>query len=210
MSDKRCVLIGAGVISNFDKIASLINMDDYIICADGGYINAKNMGLSPNLILGDFDSSPVPNELTYNVKRFSSDKDQTDLQLAMLEGFSLGYNNFLILGATGGRLDHTYGNLQLLAYADKHDSFALICDEKNKAFIVSNKTIAIKREAGKYVSIFAYGGNANGVTLEGFKYEVKNEMFSPNNPIGVSNEIIDFGARITVEKGSLLIIMSED
>lgn len=210
MREKRCVLIGAGAMSNPAKMASFINDEDYIICVDGGYIAAGNMGIKPDLILGDFDSSPLPDELMYNVKRFQPEKDNTDMQLALVEGMELGYTNFLILGATGGRLDHTFGNLSLLSYADKHGAFAVIIDEKNKAFIVSNKTIAIKREMGKYVSIFAFGGVASGVTLEGFKYETRNETFTPDNPHGVSNEIIDFGARVTVEKGSLLIIMSEE
>ncbi|MCR4925382.1 MAG: thiamine diphosphokinase, partial [Clostridiales bacterium] len=160
--------------------------------------------------LGDFDSSPMPSELLYEVKRYKSDKEETDMQLAMLEGFERGYNNFIILGGTGGRLDHTFANIELLAYAEKHGRFAALVDETNKAFLVSNKTVDLKRESGKYVSLFAYGGEATGVTLEGFKYSIKNETFSPVNPVGVSNEMIDIVGRITVEKGSLLVIISKD
>lgn len=210
MSHRRCVLIGAGTVSDSYMITSLLNADDYVICADGGYINAKSMGIAPNLILGDFDSSPVPNELVNNVKRFKPDKDQSDMHLALLEGLSMGFNNFLIIGATGSRLDHVYANIQLLAYADKQDAFAAICNEKNRIFMVSNKTVALKKETGKFVSVFAYGGQASGVTLDGFKFPLKDATLTTDNPIGVSNEIINFTAKITVEQGTVIVIVSQD
>jgi hypothetical protein len=108
-----CYLVGAGDF--FTDIN--INAGDIIIAADGGYDSLVSRGYVPSILIGDFDSitSAIPNGIT--TVKHPKEKDETDMFLAYLEGVRLGYTEFVMLGATGGRLDHTYANLALLLYA---------------------------------------------------------------------------------------------
>ena len=197
-----CYLVGAGDF--YGQITK--GADDMIIAADGGYDSLVKSGLLPDLLIGDFDSitSEIPKDI--RTLRHPKEKDETDMFLAYAEGARLGYTEFVMLGATGGRLDHTYANLSLLLYAKEHGHNITVIDQNGIILCLKNEAISLAGSPGATLSVFAIGGEAHGVSITGAKYEAKGITILPSFPIGVSNEFTDTDARISVEDGALIII----
>lgn len=206
---KRWVIIGAADINDYSALRKKLQSDDFIVCADGGQRHLDGLGVSADLYLGDFDSSQKPLTETETLV-FSVEKDDTDTLAALKEGLKRGIKDFLILGGTGGRMDHTFANIQTLMYAEKHGASAALADDNNFAFILKNDTAFIEKNVDEKVSVFAFDSSVSGVTLEGFHYPLKNANLFSHYPIGVSNYIESEQGKITVKKGTLLIIISRD
>ena len=197
-----CYLVGAG-----DFYRQITKEDgDVIIAADGGYDNLVAHGYTPDVLIGDLDSirSALPD--TVRTVRHPKEKDETDMLLAYLEGVRLGYTEFVMLGATGGRLDHTYANISLLLYAKDKGHNVTVMDERSIILCLKNESLTLTGKAGATLSVFAIGGDARGVSISGAKYEVEDTTLTPAFPLGVSNEFTDEPARLTVRDGALLII----
>lgn len=197
-----CYLVGAGDF--YGQITK--DEDDVIIAADGGYDSLTKRGYTPNVLIGDFDS--ITSEIPADIRtvKHPKEKDETDMFLAYLEGVKLGYREFVMLGATGGRLDHTYANLSLLLYAKERGDNVTLIDDKNIIFCIKNESVTLTGQAGATLSVFAFGNEAKGVTIKGTKYEAENTSLSPSFPLGVSNEFTNTPAHISVDDGALLII----
>ena len=204
---KRCVIIGSAP-SSLEFIKKTVNNDDFIICADGGQRFARAAGFTPSLVVGDFDSSAVPGDVENVI--YPNEKDQTDMELAVNEGINRGYGYFLILGCLGGRFDHSYANLQLLVYLNKIGLNAALADENNIIMSLRNTSTEIPKRAGCKISIFAWGGDAMGVSIAGVKYPLKGHTLLRNSSLGVSNEFRDDTAQVSVENGTILVIISRD
>jgi thiamine pyrophosphokinase len=194
-------------------IRSLTNISEYdlIVCADSAYLTAKKENITPDLIIGDFDHgtkvSPDKNEK--NTVTVPCEKDDTDTMLCLKYALGQGAKDITILGGIGGRLDHTFANLQTLAYADKNGAKARLLAENDEAFLLSGSILLPKRDEAWYLSVFAYDGACRGVTERGTKYEVENATLDTNFPLGVSNEIVSDHAEISVKEGRLLVILSK-
>ena len=197
-----CYLVGAGdFYGNIDLCDG-----DVIIAADGGYDSLLSRGYVPSVLIGDFDS--IESDLPEGIRtvRHPKEKDETDMFLAYAEGVKLGYTEFVMLGATGGRLDHTYANISLLLYAKENGHNVTIMDERGIILCLKNEAISLDGSKGATLSVFAIGGEARGVSIKGAKYEADSVTLSPSFPLGVSNEFGDGPARISVEDGAVLII----
>lgn len=197
-----CYLVGAGDF--YGQIS--IEDDDIIIAADGGYDNLARRGITPDILIGDFDSikSEIPDGL--RTIRYPVEKDETDMFLSYEAGVKLGYSEFVMLGATGGRLDHTYANISLLLYAKEHEHNITIMNESGIILCLKDEALSLAGNKGAKLSVFALGGIARGVTILGTKYEIEEARLTPDFPLGVSNEFTDVPARISVEDGALLVI----
>ena len=205
----RWVIFGAAEIRDYAAIRNKIKEDDVIVCADGGYRHLEPLGLCADLILGDFDSAPRP-ETDAEVLTFPVEKDDTDMLLAVKEGLRRGCRSFLMFGGTGGRFDHTYANLQTLLYAEKHGASAALADAENFMFLLKNDTAYIEKNEGENVSVFAFDPVCSGVTLTGFYYPLRNGTLYAHMPLGASNRITAPQGKITVKKGTLLIVISKE
>ena len=197
-----CYIVGAG-----DFYGLITKCEgDIIIAADGGYDSLLSHGYAPDVLIGDFDSirSDIPDGI--RAVRHPKEKDETDMFLAYSEGARLGYSEFVMLGATGGRLDHTYANLSLLLYAKEKGHNVTAMDDRSMIFCIRNEAITLAGNPGATFSVFAIGGEARGVCVKGARYEAEGVTLSPSFPLGVSNEFVDTDARISVEDGALLII----
>ena len=126
--------------------------------------------------------------------------------LAYREGVRLGYTDFVMLGATGGRLDHTYANLSLILYAREEGHTVTAIDEGHTILCIKNEKTELFGNMGDTFSVFAIGGEARGVTIKNAKYNVENATLSPSFPLGVSNELSGEAAEISVTDGALLVI----
>ena len=197
-----CYLVGAGEFHG--QISA--EDDDLIIAVDGGYDNLVRYGYTPDILIGDLDSikSEVPESM--RCVRYPKEKDETDMLLAYEAGIKLGYSEFVMLGATGGRLDHTFANISLLLYAKERGHNVTMIDGNGMVLCIKNETISLAGNSGAKLSVFALGGVARGVSIVGTKYEVENVTLTPEFPIGVSNEFKESSAYISVENGALLII----
>ncbi|MBO5333387.1 MAG: thiamine diphosphokinase [Clostridia bacterium] len=203
----RCVIIGGGDCS-VELLKLNISTDDYIICADSGYDIAVEARIQPDLVIGDFDSVKgfVQNadKITLPVE-----KDVTDCLAAYNEGIKQGFTKFLLLGGTGGRFEHTFANISVMANASKDGNEFRIIDDKHIFYAITDSSIKISFSPNKQISVFAFGDKAFGVTEKGFHYSIENYTLNPFIPIGISNDIVsDFG-EISVEKGTLIIIETQ-
>ena len=201
-----CYIVGAGDCAPLPKIES----SDFIIAADGGYDSLRAQNISPNLLVGDLDS--IKNEPTgVEILRFKSEKDETDMHLAFLEGERRGFREFLIYGGTGGRQDHTLANYSLLLFIAKRGHTARLVGTKDEALVLVNGRISLPfAKKGSYFSVFALEGEASGVEIKNAKYEVSGVSLTPDFPLGVSNEFCDTPPTVSVNKGSLLIIFEKN
>ena len=205
MEPKRCVILCAGSITPQDVAAAAITSKDYIIAADAGYLHAKAYGITPNLIVGDFDSSADPGVLDIPIQRFSSHKDDTDCLLAVRRGLEEGCTRFVILGGLGGRLDHTLANLQTLTFLADHGARGTLVGECSTITLLRSESITLPKQPG-YLSVFALGGPCSGVTLAGTEYPLEKAVLTPHFPLGVSNHIVADLATVSVEEGDLLVM----
>lgn len=213
ISLNRCVIITSFQTALL-KESFLFRENDYIICADGGYSYAFAEGIRPHIIIGDFDSMDVNQMETcskdYPIIRYAAEKDDTDTMICLNYGIDQGFSEFFILGGLGGRLDHTIANLQTMSHALDLQKSIWIFDGKNKAAMRNPGEVTIYRQEGFKLSLFAFTGFCEGVSIRGVKYPLKDALLNHSFPLGVSNEFIDDKAKISHRSGKLLIVLSQD
>ena len=197
-----CYIFGSLSVKEF---INETDKSDFIIAADKGVLNTKQFNISPNLIVGDFDSLEyVP--VGDNVIQHPVMKDDTDLLLAVKKGLEKGYKSFKIYGCLGGeRLDHTLASIQTAAFIKENGASAVFYDGDTTLSVHKNESIAYDEKENGIISVFAFSESAT-VSEKGLLYELDNERLTNNFPLGVSNEFIGKQAEITVHSGTVLII----
>lgn len=197
----RCVIFCAG---GFEKLARPIQKDDYILAADGGLAHLQKLGLTPDGIIGDFDSlGYVPQ----NSQVFPVEKDDTDSMLAVRKGLELGYKEFILYGALDGpRLDHTIANLQTLLFLESQGAKGTLVGLKYLITTVKNGVLKLPLAQEGIVSVFCLGEKARGVTIRGLKYGLENGQLDSGFPLGVSNHFVGKESSVAVEEGTLIVM----
>ena len=190
---------------------------DEIIAVDRGAEFFLESHFFPGYIVGDFDSiapgilETLQQKHQTKIERHSSIKDETDTELAMRLAMSLGADYIEIYGATGTRMDHVLGNIQLLKMALDQWVHCHIIDENNRiSMIRESATIRKDQQYGEYVSLIPFTSCVKGLTLKGMKYPLNRYTLTCGLARGVSNEIVDAVAEIELEEGILLVIESKD
>ena len=201
--DKICYIIGAGDIT-YPHITA--TSDDLIICADGGYKYKALLGRVCDMVVGDFDSfGSVPD--TENKIVAPTEKDETDMMLAVDYGYEKGYRNFVLLGALGGeRNDHSVANIQLLHYITRKGARVAIYHGNEVFTAFSDGTLILGADLKGYVSVFSLSDESRGVTIKNLKYTVDDFTLCSYKPIGVSNEFLGIESEIEVRDGTLLVV----
>lgn len=197
----KCIVFCA---AEFDCLAQPVTAEDFVIAADGGLTHTQKLGITPNAILGDFDSLGFTPE---GANVFPVEKDDTDAMLAVRRGLSLGYREFVLYGSLDGpRLDHTVANFQTLQYLADHNAAGYLVGSAYVVTVVKDGSIFFPEGMEGTVSVFCMGKDAEGVTLEGLYYPLEKGTLTAGFPLGVSNHFTGKKAVITVEKGSLLVL----
>ena len=200
MNKGLCYVVGAG-----EKAGAFTpEKGDFVVAADGGIDFLRQIGVVPDLFVGDLDSaSRQPEDCL--VMRFNTDKDKTDTALAVDEGLARGYRHFRIYGGLGGRLDHTLANIQLICDLSTRGCFAELVGDGTVLTAVTDGTLLLPfREKGT-VSVFSHTDTSEGVFLSGLKYTLENATLHNGFPLGVSNAFIGEEASVSVRTGTLLV-----
>lgn len=203
----RCVIIGGGDILDYSAVSAHISADDFIICADSGYDHCAALGISANIVVGDFDS--LRSEVPPSIPRIQlpPEKNYTDTMHAVHEAVKLGYNHIFMTGMLGGRLDHTFANLQSLAFLAEQNIHVLLTDGVTHAYCIHNCGITLPKQENCYFSLLPLSGTCTGVNIVGAKYLLHNHTLHPSLPRAVSNEFLESDAEISVGNGTLLILV---
>ena len=207
---KRALIFINGDIPNLDAARSLVRDGDFIIAADGGTRHALALGLIPSVIIGDLDSLDPDNRHSFtgqgvDIIQYPTDKDETDLELALLHAREQGFKEVVLVGALGGRLDQTLGNLSLLTDPVWDGIDVRIDDGVEEAFFV-RKQAKIHGRSGDVVSLIPWGSDVKVLRTNGLRWPLQNEILFAYQTRGISNEMIADEAHVEIENGLLLII----
>lgn len=216
---KRCIIITSYQSASINDSYHFLE-DDTIICADGGYLHARRSRISPDVVIGDFDSIDfdfIVKDLRDSglcdccqVLKYAAEKDDTDTMICLKYAIEQGFDELMILGGLGGRLDHTIANLQTMSHAIDAEKTIWFLDGKNRATLRNPGKLSIHKAEGYKISLFSYGDLCEGVSIQGVKYPLKNCSLNHSFPLGISNEFIEEKAEISHSAGKLLIILSHD
>ena len=202
---KRCVIVGGADINNYEYIRDCLCEDDYIVFCDSGLKHLDSLGVKPNLIVGDFDSYDNPN-LDVETIVLPCEKDDTDTVFAVKEALKRGFDEFLLIGVIGARLDHTLGNVSILMYLDSLSKKGVIIDDYSEMEIVSKEPAFIE-DSFAYFSLINVSGKAKGIVVENAKYSLDNAEITCEYQYGISNEVIKGEiAKVSVSDGQLLLV----
>ncbi|NGZ74504.1 thiamine diphosphokinase [Saccharibacillus alkalitolerans] len=213
MNAKRVIIVSGGLWS--DEYLDYIRPGDLLIGADRGALMLIDRGLRPDIAVGDFDSvSPGDIErIRSGSGRIDScdpvDKNYTDTELA----FELALNErpaeIVMLGVTGGRMDHTLANVQLLMRALRHQVVCSIRDYNNYIQLTGSQ-LTVEDQGFTYVSLIPATMEVSGVTLEGFEYPLQNATLRQGQSLAVSNKLTGLTGTVSIESGLLFVIQSRD
>ena len=191
-----CYIFGAGSFYGLDRCP---RADDFIIAADGGWLACRKAGITPDLLLGDFDSLSTrpdfPNILRVPVKT----------------GLERGETEFHIYGGMGGRrTDHTIANFQALLYLARRGAQGWLYGQGERYTAVCGGTITFPARDRGILSVFCLGADARDVSIQGGQYPLHHAVLTAEFPLGVSNHFVGRPITVSVRDGSLLIGVVED
>lgn len=201
----RCVVVGGADINDYSRLRSRLRRDDYTIFCDSGLQHMAALGLKPDLIVGDFDSYADPH-LDAETITLPVEKDDTDSVFAVKEALKRGYDDFLLIGAAGGRLDHTLGNISIMLFLDSLGKNASLIDDYSEMEIVSRRPAYVD-DSFSYFSLLNISGTARGITIKNAKYPIDGAEITCEYQYGISNEVLpEKTASVTVREGRLLLV----
>jgi len=212
---KIAIIANGEFYENSEKIKKFaetaLKEADYIIACDGGLEHCYNMDITPDIIIGDLDSAPADILAEYKdvpILRFPTEKDETDLELAM--DFALKKSqDILILAALGGRFDHALGNIHVLAEALKYGAKAVILDIYTRIVLIDD-FCELQKSNGRMVSLLPFFSEAGRITTTGLKYPLIDENLRIGSVRGLSNEILKESAKIAIKSGLLLVVQTKE
>jgi thiamine pyrophosphokinase len=206
----RLIIFANGLLPELGSARHLIQSDDILYAADGGTRHALALGLLPSLVIGDLDSLASEDLRDLEAKgvqllQHPRDKDKTDLELALDYALESGHCEIIIVGALGGRLDQTLGNLALLS-SDRLSAFDIRLDDGvEEAFFMRSRS-EIRGRPSDIISLIPWGGNVTGIRTQGLRWPLGSETLFPNRTRGISNEMSQETASIILETGLLLVL----
>ena len=200
-----CLIISGGEFSPFPPPAE----GEYVIACDRGYDYARRCGITPDLVVSDFDSSHTTVEDGVAVRRLPTVKDDTDTMNAIRFALEQGFRDLRLVCALGGRLDHLIANLQSAVFAAVRGARVQIHAADTEIYTLRNDRLRLPRREGYSLSVFAAEDRCRGFSVSGTKYELEDAELTGDFPLGVSNEWASEAAEISVREGTLLIVLSK-
>lgn len=182
-----------------------------VIAADGGARLALACGLTPHLVVGDMDSLSEEELADLRargvaIQRVAAEKDETDLELALLAAAERGATWVRVLGAAGGRLDQTLANVLLLTLDALSGRDVRLVAGRQTLWLIGPGDHALDGASDDTISLIPLGGDARGVRTEGLRYPLRGETLRFGPARGVSNVIAEAGARVALDEGTLVVV----
>jgi thiamine pyrophosphokinase len=212
-NNNRAVIFANGPVKNARAAHRAIQEGDLLIAADGGARHCLELGLTPDILIGDFDSLSQ-NEYTtlqasgMQVIRHPAKKDFTDLELAVRHAVSLGLTEILVIGALGARWDQTIANILLPVNHDlSRIRMRLIDGAQEVTLMRGEDQLTLFGQAGDILSLVPLGGDAQGVTTQGLEYPLDDETLYFGATRGISNVLLNRTATVQLKAGYLLCIL---
>ncbi|NMM97711.1 thiamine diphosphokinase [Bifidobacterium olomucense] len=205
---KICVIFGAGEYYAGDP---MVPDGAYVVAADGGLDHTRQLGIAPDVIVGDFDSlaGHLPQDGTYTIA-LPPLKDDPDMLSALKVGWAAGCREFRVYGGLGGRIDHSISCMQLMALLSRHGASGYLYGDGLIVTAITDGSLFFRAhpvpEDGRMVSVFSHSDVSLGVNEPGLKYELRDGTLTNTMVQGVSNEFRDnVDATISVNHGTLIV-----
>ena len=210
------MIVAGGLVSGDRTIQRFLQRAKRIIAADGGAARCLRLGITPDVVIGDFDS--IDERALREVEaagveliRHPADKDATDLELALDHAREIGAKALTVLGAVGSRWDQSLASILLLA-SDRYAQMTLsIFDPPQRLFILRpGARLSISGAIGDVVSLIPLGARAEGLSTTGLKYPLDGQALDFATTRGVSNVLLQATASVRLSKGLLIITHAPD
>jgi len=207
---ERIVIFANGELPDLEKTRQLLRAGDTVICADGGTRHALALGIRPHSIIGDLDSAGKETirkfrEEGTEIKSYSHDKNETDLELAINYAIELKPDQILIVAALGGRLDQTLANISLLTDL-RLSTFDVRLDDGVEEILLCREQVEVHGRSGDILSLIPWQGAVTEVRTMGMKWPLRRETLYPDKTRGVSNEMTGETASVSIGSGLLLVV----
>jgi len=202
-----------GTIENARRAREAAEQSDLVLAANGGALHCLHLQITPAIVVGDLDSLDEANRQTLEAGgtefiTHPPDKNQTDLELALLNALARGATEITVLGAIGGRLDMTIANVQLLALPDLSGVRVELWHGNQTASLIRPPGGPIEGGTGDGISLIPLGGDVQDITTQDLQYPLKNEDLSLGPARGVSNIISGSDPQVEFGTGNLLIVQT--
>jgi thiamine pyrophosphokinase len=211
---RRAIIFANGKMDVAPPILDDLHPTDLIIAADGGTLHCKSLGITPNVIIGDFDSLGAADIGSYQragveTTQYPTHKDETDLELALLYAINHDVTQVFIIGALDNRWDMTLANILLAVHIRFSQLSIRLLDGLDELAILRGEgQMEINDRPGDTLSLIPVGGDAGGITTHGLVYPLADETLYFGSSRGVSNIILSDQARVIIKTGILLICLS--
>lgn len=200
----RCVIVAGGEISDYAHVRSYLKADDFVVYCDCGLRHLEQLNAKADLVVGDFDSHEKPADDIPMIV-LPKEKDDTDSLYAIKECLRRGYDDFLLVGMLGGRVDHSIGNLYALLFLHQKGCRAMLVTDTQEMQMVGSEVCYV--EDCRYFSLLNISGCAKGVTVCNAAYPLKDAEITSAFQYGISNEVLPGKmAEVSVQEGCLLLI----
>ena len=212
---RSALIVAGGDLRMTPRIQTIIDAADYIVAADSGVEHCLNYKITPDLVIGDFDSASsasieIAKKLNWNIDTFPKEKDKTDGELALLKALETKSKKIWIIGGISGkdRFDHGIGNLFLITSEILENTLVSMVDGNREIHILrSNQSIQLEGTFADTISMISVERETQGVTSWGLKYDLLGISLSRGSTRGISNSFIWAKAEVSITKGLLLIII---
>lgn len=206
MKNKKCICIGAG---EFYETNIPRQEGDLLIAVDGGYTHCRNLGLKVDVMVSDFDSYSGEKIEDAEVLESNPIKDDTDMLLALQEGLKRGYREFVIYGGLGGRIEHSFANIQCLKYLCEHNAHGTLISKSCVIDVLNQGIYEFDETETGYISVFSLS-DTSCISIENLKYTLDHAKLNSSYPIGIDNEFIQKKGQITIHEGCICIIKNKE
>lgn len=209
-----CVIVANAPDLDLTPHHELVQRAELRIAADGGALPLLRAGLLPHVVVGDLDSLDPHSQQELlargvELQRFPRAKDETDFELALLLAAERGAQTIDVLGALGGRWDHTLANVALLAHPVLADRRVRLLDTRQALYLVRGQ-VSISGQPGDTISLIPLGGAAHAVTTRGLLYPLQDAVLHFEQARGISNVLLEPPALVQVGQGLLLVVQHDD
>ncbi len=210
-SPMKALVLANGELYKPDVLRGRIcaEMFDLVLAADGGAGHAHTLNVTLDAVIGDMDSLSGPEQFDFGgaeLVSYPAEKDETDLELALLYAAAQGAARIVMVGAMGGRMDMTIANVLLLALASLGSSRVELWHGEQTGWIIRPPGEDIDGNVGDTLSLIALAGDALGITTSGLKYPLENGKLLRGTVRGVSNLLETQPAHVGLSEGVLLAV----